>query len=65
MISLLNDPRTLFPKVDPPKQSQPEPGLDIELSPKPILVSPAIKEVEGLRAARLLLLVAILGLELP
>ena len=34
MISLLNDPRTLFPKVDPPKQSQPEPGLDIKLSPQ-------------------------------
>lgn len=30
---MLNDPRTCFPKVDPPKQSQPEPGLDIKMEP--------------------------------
>lgn len=28
------DPRTLYPTVDPEKQTQPEPGLDVELSPQ-------------------------------
>lgn len=28
------DPRTLFPKLDPPQQTQPEPGLDIKLKPQ-------------------------------
>lgn len=29
----LNDPRTLFPKVDPPQQTQPHPGLDQKMTP--------------------------------
>lgn len=29
-----SDPRTLFPKLDPPQQTQPEPGLDIKLKPQ-------------------------------
>lgn len=28
-----SDPRTIFDKVDPPKQTQPEPGLDIKMEP--------------------------------
>ena len=32
-MSPLNDPRTLFPTVDPPEQTQPEPGLDRNLQP--------------------------------
>lgn len=30
---MVNDPRTIFPKVDPPQQIQAEPGLDIKLEP--------------------------------
>ncbi|AJK69600.1 SDR family oxidoreductase [Corynebacterium marinum] len=30
----MRDPRTLHPKIDPPKQTQPHPGLDAELEPK-------------------------------
>ncbi|MGD7002589.1 glucose 1-dehydrogenase [Corynebacterium halotolerans] len=29
----LNDPRTLFPKVNPPNQLQEHPGLDVEMTP--------------------------------
>lgn len=29
-----NDPRTMYPKIDPPKQVQKEPGLDLKLDPK-------------------------------
>jgi NAD(P)-dependent dehydrogenase (short-subunit alcohol dehydrogenase family) len=31
---MLNDPRTSHPKLDPPRQTQPEPGLDINLEPQ-------------------------------
>ena len=30
----INDPRTLHPKIDPPQQEQPHPGLDEKLEPK-------------------------------
>lgn len=30
----INDPRTLHPKIDPPQQTQPHPGLDAKLEPK-------------------------------
>nr|WP_304503817.1 SDR family oxidoreductase [Corynebacterium lemuris] len=30
----MHDPRTLHPKIDPPKQTQPHPGLDAELEPQ-------------------------------
>lgn len=30
----INDPRTLHPKIDPPQQTQPHPGLDEKLEPK-------------------------------
>lgn len=30
----LGDPRTLYPKISPPKEKQPEPGLDRNLMPK-------------------------------
>lgn len=33
-MSALNDPRTLYPQVDPPKQVQPNPGLDAKLEPQ-------------------------------
>lgn len=33
-VVMSNDPRTLYPKVDPPKQIQQEPGLDVELDPQ-------------------------------
>lgn len=33
-MSALNDPRTLHPKIDPPRQTQPHPGLDAELEPR-------------------------------
>lgn len=32
-MTFLNDPRTLFPKVNPPKQTQNHPGLDQEMTP--------------------------------
>lgn len=31
---MVNDPRSIFPKVDPPQQIQPEPGLDLKLEPQ-------------------------------
>ncbi|QGU05382.1 SDR family oxidoreductase [Corynebacterium comes] len=33
-MAALNDPRTLHPKIDPPKQTQPHPGLDAKLDPQ-------------------------------
>ena len=33
-MAAINDPRTLHPKIDPPKQTQPHPGLDADLDPK-------------------------------
>lgn len=30
----LGDPRTLYPKISPPKEKQPEPGFDINLMPR-------------------------------
>ena len=32
--SAAQDPRTMYPKVDPPRQKQPEPGLDVKLDPR-------------------------------
>jgi NAD(P)-dependent dehydrogenase (short-subunit alcohol dehydrogenase family) len=32
-MSAMNDPRTLHPKIDPPQQTQPHPGLDAKLEP--------------------------------
>lgn len=33
-MAAINDPRTLHPKIDPPQQTQPHPGLDADLDPK-------------------------------
>lgn len=32
-MAFLNDPRTMFPKVEPPEQVQEHPGLDVEMTP--------------------------------
>lgn len=32
-MSALNDPRALYPTIDPPEQQQPHPGLDKEMTP--------------------------------
>ena len=33
-MAAINDPRTLHPKIDPPQQTQPHPGLDAKLEPQ-------------------------------
>lgn len=54
-MTALNDPRTLHPKIDPPRQTQPHPGLDEKLEPQADLGLDSYKGNDRLKGRKALI----------